>query len=101
MRFVGQIVNYRNNLAYKMRKSNDYQFVPILVKSKINYKFSTQMFEKETKFHTAFVPVVKTQITQVRTFILYVKMTHEKGMYILDMVTLSTAYLKSLKKTFK
>ena len=34
---------------------------PILVKSKINYKFSTQMFKKQTEFHTAFVPVVKTQ----------------------------------------
>ena len=67
---------------------------PILVKSKINYKFSTQMFEKETKFHTAFVPVVKTQITQVRTFILYVKMSHEKGIFLV-MVNLSTAYLKS------
>ena len=36
MRFVGQIVNYRNNLAYEMRKSNDYQLSYFgLIKNKL------------------------------------------------------------------
>ena len=59
------------------------------------------MFEKETKFqfHTAFVPVVNS-ITEVRTLILYVKMSHEKGMYIFSYGDFEHCLFEKFEKNF-
>ena len=61
------------------------------------------MFEKETKFqfHTAFVPVVKTQSLKSEHLFCTLKCLMKKVCIFLVIVNLSTAYLKSLKKTFK